>query len=154
MAVRVRRTLKLLDKGTEVAALHRALAAAGLSIADEERKGTRFGLSTRDALRRFQAQNNLKATGTVDEATTAALNRVLDAADVRPQLEPPRRPCRKRPSIAQRLLASRVRGERVNGVVRSSRTSPLKGRFVDRFQSPSERLVAAINALEIDLDEV
>ena len=53
MASRIKRTVKLLDR-LDVAALHPALAAAGVSIADDERKGSRFGLSTRDALRRFQ----------------------------------------------------------------------------------------------------
>ena len=155
MASRIKRTLKLLDKGPDVAALQRALAAAGLSIADEERKGTRFGLSTRDALRRFQAQSNLQTTGIVDEATTGALNRVLDAAaDTRPQLEPSHRPFRKLPSLAQSLGTFRAADDRVNGVVQTSSIAVLKRRLVEQFEVPSERLVAAINALGIDLDEV
>ena len=155
MASRIKRAVKLLDKGSDVAALQRALAAAGLSISDDERKGSRFGLSTRDALRRFQAQSNLQTTGIVDEATTVALNRVLDAAsDVRPQLEPSHRPFRKLPSLAQSLRVFRDRDDRVSGVVRSSLTAALKSRLVDRFEAPSEQLVAAITALKIDLDEV
>lgn len=155
MAARIKHTLKLLDKGPDVAALQRALAAARLPIAEEERRQSRFGLSTRQALTQFQTQANLRATGLLDAATADALNRVAVAPGVDVLALPEsHRPFRRLTTLGQSVRTFRGRDERVGDAVRSALTVALKDRLVEAFESPSERLTAAVTALEIDLDEV
>ena len=76
MATRIKRTLKLMEKGPDVAALQRALATAGLSISEDERRESRFGLSTRLALTEFQTQSDLRVTGLLDDATAGYMRSV------------------------------------------------------------------------------
>jgi hypothetical protein len=64
-------------KRSQVADLHQALTFIGLQIAGVERDNRRFGASTREAVRRFQADHQLPVTGIVGEATARALNGVL-----------------------------------------------------------------------------
>jgi hypothetical protein len=63
--------------GEEIAALHRQLSALGIAVPDSEVERRFFGPGTQQAVREFQRRNRLPVTGTVDEATAAA----LDAAD-------------------------------------------------------------------------
>ena len=69
--------LKLRMKRSQVADLHEALALIGLQISGVEKESLRFGASTRDAVRKFQADHSLSVTGIVDEATAQALNGIL-----------------------------------------------------------------------------
>jgi peptidoglycan hydrolase-like protein with peptidoglycan-binding domain len=46
-------------KGTAVQRLHHVLISSGFSIDEEERESAKFGSSTLEALRAFQARNGL-----------------------------------------------------------------------------------------------
>ena len=63
------RVLRRGDRGTDVAALQRLLAASGADLAIDGM----FGPLTQTALRAFQARRGLPATGIADAATMAAL---------------------------------------------------------------------------------
>ena len=71
-------------QGPNVAVLHEALTLLGLAIADAEKTAQRYGVSTRQAVSKFQAEHRLPITGGVDEATAEALNRELAKHDIRP----------------------------------------------------------------------
>jgi peptidoglycan hydrolase-like protein with peptidoglycan-binding domain len=60
------KTLRLLDQGPAVAALHRELRVVELSLDETELRTQRFGASTRDAISVFQRQQGLKVTGIAD----------------------------------------------------------------------------------------
>ena len=155
MTVGISTGVKLLDRGAVVTALQQALSVAGFSVTEEERSRARFGQTTRTAVVEFQRKSDLEATGIVDEATAAALNRLLDAARKRPpDLDPSHKPFRRMPKLGQSLRAMRDQDDAVKSVIRSSLADELKTLLFLGFEAPSEALVAAIDALEIDLDEV
>ena len=60
--------------GENVAALHQALAALGLSIPEAEMKRRFFGPGTREAVKQCQAQSGLTPSGICDEGTGALLH--------------------------------------------------------------------------------
>src|SRR5712691_3937442 len=60
-------------EGEDVARLHEQLAARGFSLSPEEVSSKFFGPATRDAVRQYQTQHELEATGEVDETTAALL---------------------------------------------------------------------------------
>jgi peptidoglycan hydrolase-like protein with peptidoglycan-binding domain len=64
--------------GDEVALLHIELSALGYSIAPQDRNDRLFGDATSAAVRLFQQQNGLPATGSVDRATAAALTEAMN----------------------------------------------------------------------------
>ncbi|RPI86692.1 MAG: peptidoglycan-binding protein, partial [Planctomycetaceae bacterium] len=63
--------------GDDVRLLHRFLQQLRFAIPDRERLSGSFGPGTLDAVRRFQASQQLTVTGIVDELTVAAMNREL-----------------------------------------------------------------------------
>ncbi len=155
MTTRIANNVKLFDKGAAVAAVHRALALAELALNDEELRQARFGVDTRAALARFQQSNDLEATGLVDAATAAVLNQLLAAEDNSfSRLDPSIRPFRRLPKLGESLRSFRERDTAVGEVVRASLTVELKSRLIDAFDAPSERLVSAIDKLEIELADV
>jgi peptidoglycan hydrolase-like protein with peptidoglycan-binding domain len=60
--------------GENVAALHQALAALGLSLPEAETKRRFFGPGTREAVKQCQARSGLTPSGICDEGTGALLN--------------------------------------------------------------------------------
>jgi hypothetical protein len=64
-------------KGSNVASLHRALAAFGFEVPEKERANKRYGAATKKAISAFQKEHSLKPTGTVNAATAKILNAKL-----------------------------------------------------------------------------
>jgi hypothetical protein len=60
-------------RGNRVAALHEDLSALGFPIEADERSSRLFGASTLEAVRRFQADHQLKESGAVDSETADAI---------------------------------------------------------------------------------
>ncbi len=75
--------LKLQMKRTEVGYLQQALMLIGFEVAAVEKDRQRFGASTREVVRKFQAEHQLTVTGVVDEATANLLNRFLAERGIR-----------------------------------------------------------------------
>ena len=157
-------TLKILSQGTGVRVLHQFLAAAGLEIAEEETRSTRFGLSTRKAVEAFQRESGLNPTGEATRATLAALRTLAEPEDAETETDR---------SLLSRLFgAVRRRGrspvERLDTTpdafatrddeaartVRRRMETFLKRRFLENLDGPSERMRSAVDDLEIDLDAV
>jgi hypothetical protein len=82
--------------GEDVSSLHRRLSALGIAVPDSEVERRFFGPGTQQAVREFQRrQRLLPETGTVDEATAAALDaahraRPREATEPQPAAEPTR----------------------------------------------------------------
>jgi hypothetical protein len=68
------RDLTLGGLGEEVVSLHRRLSALGIAVPDSEVERRFFGPGTQQAVREFQRRNRLPVTGTVDQATAAAID--------------------------------------------------------------------------------
>lgn len=65
-------------KSPEVGDLHDAIGLLGLDVAEAETSHQGFGPTTEAAVRKFQAEHQLRTTGIVDEATANSLNRQLE----------------------------------------------------------------------------
>ncbi|HEU5090541.1 MAG TPA: peptidoglycan-binding domain-containing protein, partial [Roseiflexaceae bacterium] len=74
---RIEFPLKPQMKRPTVGDLHAALGLLGYTILDAEQSVQRFGKSTRDAVRKLQADHELAVTGVVDQATADLLNCLL-----------------------------------------------------------------------------
>lgn len=70
------------SQGQNVAKLHASLALLGFEIAGKQRQAQRFGMSTQEALREFQHQRHLRATGTPTARTIAALDEAVRAVSL------------------------------------------------------------------------
>src|SRR5262249_22081183 len=71
-----------------VAGLHQALSALGLSIPDAETKRRFFGPATREAVRTFQQRRGLKVTGEVDASTASHLDTTRSGPVAAPAMVP------------------------------------------------------------------
>ena len=71
-----------------------------VDLAEREVKAQRFGRSTRVALKAFQVQQSLPATGRVEDATATRLNEVLTTRGFFP---PKRRPFQDRQFLRIKL---------------------------------------------------
>ncbi|MGH8604144.1 MAG: peptidoglycan-binding domain-containing protein, partial [Gammaproteobacteria bacterium] len=69
--------LHLLEHSEEVAGLHSALTFLKFDVDEREIKKKMFGRTARKAVRAFQAQHGLSATGRVDPQTADRFNQVL-----------------------------------------------------------------------------
>jgi Neuraminidase-like domain/Putative peptidoglycan binding domain/Salmonella virulence plasmid 28.1kDa A protein len=71
------RDLKTGDSGDDVRELHTELNSLGYTVPQSDQQGASFGAGTNAAVRQFQTDHSLPATGTVDTATAAALSSVI-----------------------------------------------------------------------------
>lgn len=102
--------------GEAVGSLHRRLSALGIAVPDSEVERRFFGPGTQLAVREFQRRQRLPVTGTVDEATAAAIDaahraRPREAAERQPAPGP------TRPTVQPASLA-RYASRLVDGYVR------------------------------------
>jgi len=67
---------KKTDK-SNVTDLHKALDKLNLSVAESEKKAGKIEASTKNAIKKFQKENKLKADGELNEKTVAAMNAAL-----------------------------------------------------------------------------
>ncbi len=72
------RNLSVRLRGEDVRLLHTELRQLGLSVASEEADASLFGPTTEALIKAFQAQQDLRETGIVDQATATAINREVD----------------------------------------------------------------------------
>ncbi|MCA9468758.1 MAG: peptidoglycan-binding protein, partial [Nitrospira sp.] len=70
--------LQFQAKGAKVADLHQAFAALGFEIAQKEIDQQYFGVSTREALKKFQTTYRLSANGLLEARTATRLNAELE----------------------------------------------------------------------------
>jgi Tc toxin complex TcA C-terminal TcB-binding domain/Neuraminidase-like domain len=70
-------------KGTAVQRLHHVLISSGFSIDEEERESAKFGSSTLEALRAFQARNGLRRTKAVDRRVLPILLTIEERISIR-----------------------------------------------------------------------
>ena len=68
-------------QGPKVADLQTALTLLEFTIADAEKTAQRYGATTEQSVRKFQAEHQLQATGEVDQATAGVLNNILAELD-------------------------------------------------------------------------
>jgi outer membrane biosynthesis protein TonB len=71
------RDLKTGDSGDDVRELHTELNSLGYTVPQSDQQGASFGAGTNAAVRQFQTDHSLPATGTVDTATAAAMSSVI-----------------------------------------------------------------------------
>lgn len=77
------------SQGENVAELQASLTRLGFRIAARERRAQAFGSSTQEALRKFQRQRHLRATGTLTARTAAAVSEAVQAlSSTPPESEP------------------------------------------------------------------
>jgi Tc toxin complex TcA C-terminal TcB-binding domain/Neuraminidase-like domain/Putative peptidoglycan binding domain len=112
-------------QGDDVARLQRALQTLGRNVPLAETQANLFGPSTTAVLKALQADLGMPATGVVDAATVAAINRVL---------------------------ADRVTDQRtVRGRVTDADGNPAKGPFVQLFlQQPAGEQLIGTSTLDAD----
>ncbi|EGV29591.1 Peptidoglycan-binding domain 1 protein [Thiorhodococcus drewsii AZ1] len=154
---RTENTLRILDQGALVKALHNDLRGLQFTIADDELERARFGPTTRRAVARFQRQQGLDTTGIVDQHTRKAL---LEAASTE-ATEAQRLRWRRSISTLRRTSRLGLKGREfrladaeLSNQLQSRRTTLLKRQLLELFDQPSEQLAAAIDGLAIDPDEV
>src|SRR3989304_1847835 len=70
--------LSMRMKRDSVADLQASLRLLGLQVSNEETERRYYGASTRQAVRKFQEEHGLQASGEVDEATAERLNELLE----------------------------------------------------------------------------
>jgi hypothetical protein len=102
--------------GEEVGSLHRRLSALGIAVPGSEVERRFFGPGTQSAVREFQRRHRLPVTGTVNEATAAA----IDAAHrARPRETAERQPAPgpTRPTGPPASLAARYASRLLDGYV-------------------------------------
>lgn len=75
------RPLRINARGPEVKELHASLAKLGFKIPQHELDEQLFGAGTQAALLKFQRKGRLPATGVVDDATKAVLEKAVADAD-------------------------------------------------------------------------
>ena len=80
---RTNQTIRVLDQGSIVTALHTDLRAQQFVIADDELDSGRFGATTQRAVATFQRQQGLEPTGIVEERTRSALREAARAGEER-----------------------------------------------------------------------
>jgi peptidoglycan hydrolase-like protein with peptidoglycan-binding domain len=150
-------TLRVLDQGASVTALHNDLRALQFTIADDEFDRGRFGPTTRRAVASFQRQQGLDTSGIFDKATRKALRDVVNADKTKEQRERWQRSIstlRKTSRLGLKAREFRLADNELAEQLQTRRTDVLKRQLLELFDQPSEQLAAAIDDLVIDPDEV
>jgi hypothetical protein len=82
--VRTRLPLRFDDRGPLVARAQERLEWLGYTISDNSRKKQLFGITMRDAVKRFQVKFWLPATGKVDKKTWSLIKKMAEPLDIVP----------------------------------------------------------------------
>ncbi len=151
-------SLKILASGHKVRRLQKTLIEHGISINTSESLKGNYGLSTREAVRKFQKQQGLNPTGIADATTHKVLSQRAraDGGGAMRSVVSRRanRSFRKISKLGFTARKLKLQDKAVAEEVRGRMVSALKQRLVELFDQPSETMVAAIDKLAIDLDEV
>jgi hypothetical protein len=161
MLTTANKTIELLSVGQHVRHLQKSLVATGAVISEKELDRGIFGRSTQAAIKNFQVNHRIRANGIADARTLALLNpetvedrlRKGDFSSV-VRSTTTRRLIRKLEKIDMSQPIFSEDGSEISDALKVWKQGKLNQQIIDTFETPSESLITAVNALGLDADEV